>query len=168
MTDAEHWLLQTGQPLPRREKAVCIGAEAITKYVLEGCFVFPPIVAIDFHEDTGLPESYVYSQSLSGENDPGAKLMVELMRQSGMEIQMEGETNVGEKVHNGIISAVNDGSITELMTAPRVFYKGQILDKPFARSAYVVETPVYGVALPKRVETHRRIIRSLEEIWKLA
>jgi len=168
VTDAEHYLFVPGQRVPRRNKAVSGAAEAITRYVVEKSFVHPPEIAIDFHEDTDLPMSYIYSQSILRENDLISRLMVEIMRDNGMEIQMEGETNVGEKVHDGIIQAVNDGSIIELISAPQVYYQGQTLHKPYARSAYVVETPVYGVALPKRINAHRRIIQSLEEIWGLA
>ena len=167
VTDAEHYLLAPGKRVPRRKRAVSNAAEAITRYVVEKSFVYPPEVAIDLHEDTDLPKSYVYSQSRLGESDLISRLMVEIMRDNGMEIQIEGETNVGEKVRDGIIPAVNDGSVIELITARQIYYQGQILHKPYAKSAYVVETPVYGVALPKRVETHRRILRSLEEIWEL-
>lgn len=167
VSDSEHLLLKEGEDLPRVEKATNATAEAITAFVVENSLKYPPLLSIDFHEDEALPQSYIYSQGSKGVADPVAREIVKIMQDSGMEIQMQGETRFGEPVVDGVVLATVDGSIDELMATSKIFFKGEIINKPFAKTAIVVETPTIGVPLPQRVQAHRNIIRAIKKLWEM-
>jgi len=167
VSDSEHLLLKEGEDLPRVEKATNATAEAITAFVVENSLKYPPLLSIDFHEDEALPQSYIYSQGSRGVTDPVAREIVQIMQDSGMEIQMQGDTRFGEPVVDGVVLATVDGSIDELMATAKIFFKGEIISKPFAKTVIVVETPTIGALLPKRVQAHRNIIRAIRKLWEM-
>jgi hypothetical protein len=167
VADSEHLLLDEGEQKPRTNNASNQTAKAVTEYVVRMNYKFPPLLSIDFHEDEALPQSYIYSQGERGVDDPVAKTIVKIMQDSGMTIQMSGNTRFGEPVVDGVVLAKIDGSVDELIASKRIFYEGKITDKPAATTAIVVETPTIGVSLSKRVSAHRNIIKSIETLWRL-
>jgi ACT domain-containing protein len=120
--------------------------------ILDLAQTYPPLISIDHHEDEQLQESYVYSQGKLGADDPVAHKIVELLQSSGIKIQMSGQTRFGEEIHGGVIGAVKDGSIDEMIAANG------------AKTVIVVETPAIRVPLEKRVRAHGRIIQAYEEL----
>lgn len=167
VSDSEHWLLQEGGSKPRTDGPSNKTAEFLTKFVVEKILKYPPLLSVDLHEDEALPESYIYSQGDKGVDDKVARRIVEIMQESSMAIQTEGETRFGEKIVSGVVLATVDGSLDELMAAKRIFYGDKVIDKPYAKTAIVVETPTIGVPLIRRVNAHRNIIKALGELWQI-
>lgn len=138
-------------------------SDVFMNYLLRLMKDYPPIMSFDFHEDELIPEGYVYSQGKMGEKDAVAKNVVGILSDSGIKIKKNGETRFGEKIHNGLIGNVNDGSVDEFISAETIFYDDKIIKKPFAKTVLVIETPAKNLILEKRKNAHLEVLKSIEK-----
>jgi len=138
-------------------------SDVFMNYFLKLMKDYPPIMCFDFHEDELIPEGYVYSQGKMGEKDLIAKKVINILLKSGIRISKNGETRFGEKIHNGLIENVNDGSIDEFISSGRIFYDGKIVKKPYAKTVLVIETPAKNMDLKKRKNAHLEVLKSIEK-----
>jgi hypothetical protein len=136
-------------------------AAALTMYVLATAERYPPRLSVDLHEDNLIPAGYVYSQGSLGTDDPLAVAAVEVLRERGVAIQMDGETRFGEPIVGGLIGPVEDSSIDELMSASRVIVGGTVVQGPGARTVLVFETPAAELTLEQRTAAHLALLRRL-------
>lgn len=174
VSDSEHYLPDLKDPAkPRALQPASAVAGEVTKFILEKIRDYPPVLTVDHHEDEALANSYIYSQSFRGADDPAAKEAVSILLKSGIPLQLEGATRFGEQVKNGVVvdekgQPVRDGSVDELFAAKKVFVDGQWMGKPSSRTSLVIETPIINVDLPDRVKAHANIIENYEKLWSLA
>lgn len=165
--DSEYLLPDIKNPTKARaEHPSCPEAKAITSYVIKYFEKYPPKISIDLHEDEALSKSYIYSQGVAGVNDPIAKRIVSLLK-SIIPIQIGGKTRFDEKVVNGIVLSVNDGSIDELFASDKIIVGGNIVSKVAAISSIVVETPTINVKLSKRMDAHQKVIAEIPNLWEM-
>lgn len=162
--DSRHLLpdLKNSQK-PRLEKPICPEAEAITSWVVKRAKKYPPRLAIDFHEDEDKSgkDPYIFFNGEKGADDPLAKKVVEILLKNGFSLQMQGKTEKGEEIRNGVVANIVDSSIDELLSAKRIILEGKQALGPSAEKVVVVETRTIGVPLEKRVKAHGEILRSL-------
>jgi len=165
--DSDHFLLdEDGKP--RLAQPASDQSAALTAKVIELAQEYPPVLSVDLHEDDSLPAGYIYSQGAKGCDDPAAKAALRKMGELGYPIKLSGKTDFDEPIQDGVICNVNDGSIDELISAPKVFIAGTVRPGPSGRSVIVVETSSMKMDLPKRVRLHRAIIRMLPELFRTA
>jgi hypothetical protein len=159
--DASHWLEDAEHPgQARAERASSDEAEALTTWVLKRTLTHPPRWSIDLHEDNLIDRGYVYSQGVEGTTDPLATFAVSILRETGIAVQMSGETRFGEAIEAGIIGPVTDSSIDELMSAATVIAPSGSQPGPAAKTVLVFETPA-ALSLAQRVAAHRALIEAL-------
>jgi hypothetical protein len=167
--DSSHLLPESSNlSQPRSRTASCPEAAALTHAIVTLAQSYPPLVVIDHHEDEALAASYVYSQGTLGADDPVAHHVVKLLRESGISLQMRGNTRFGEPINEGVISDVQDGSVDELLAARSIIRDGRVAPGPSARSVIVVETPTVSVPLAKRIKAHAAVIGAYDELWRIA
>lgn len=160
--DSSHLLPDPERPAqPRAAAPSSPEADALTGYVLRTAAAYPPLVSIDLHEDDLIPAGYVYSQGERGADDELAAAAVEVLREHGIPIQLEGRTRFDEAISGGIIGPVVDSSIDELLSAPAVIIGGESRPGPAARTVLVFETPAGELGLEQRVEAHAALLRRL-------
>lgn len=160
--DSSHLLPSAEDPgRPRAAAASSLEADAITAFILRLKKDYPPLYSIDLHEDNLIDEGYVYSQGVEGEKDPLAIDAVGVLRENGVPIRMAGKTRFDELIAGGIVGPVVDGSIDELLSAPRVLVGGRDLPGPAARTVLVFETPAAALPLERRIAAHAALIRRL-------
>jgi len=164
--DCEHLLQHPEDPArPRSGRPACPEAGALADQVIALSDEYPPLLTLDLHEDedeeAGPGAAYVYSQGSLGTQDPVAQEIVTILARNGFRIPEEGRTRFGEQIIDGIVPATQDGSIDELLASSTFVRDGHILRGPGARSALVVETPIVGVPLARRVAAHTEILASL-------
>jgi hypothetical protein len=164
--DSEHLLLNSQTKNPRISKPVCIESQSIGEYILKNSKKIKPILSIDFHEDDKLNAPYIYSQGKKGSKDIVAKKIVSILRKENVKF-IDEKTRFGERIIEGIVSSVNDGSIDELISSRKVFYKNKIISGPNAKSVIVFETSGKGL-LKERIEFQSLIIRKLPELYRIA
>ena len=170
---------------PRAAKPSSAGAHAITTWIARMSARYPTFDHLDLHQDDLLAPgtSYLYSQTKAGANDPVAKMLRTLVRQSGFPTvdgrnvpalaanglpTVTGVTRFGEKIVRGIVPTVNDGSINDLMAATRVILDGKVVRKRGAKSVVIPDLALQGRPGGKNpIETHTRILFSVEKIWDL-
>lgn len=172
------WLLPkvAGGEGPRAAEAPGPETAALTGTVLRLARQYPPVLVLDFHEDELSPEGgYVYWQGRSGAGPRVAREIVRLLRSADVPIRMSGSTRFGETIEGGIIrpngvgQLFNDGSIDELLAAPRVIVDGKPRPGPGAPVSIVIETPAPpGSMLAQRVAGHRAVIARIEELWLMS
>ncbi|MBI4232182.1 hypothetical protein HY605_03025 [Candidatus Peregrinibacteria bacterium] len=179
--DSDHLVLQKKGRAPKYAAPISKEAEALTSHVLGLQHEWPADLVIDLHEDEddGLNprcvHPYIYSQGRRKTKDPVAKRVVEILKESGMSIQMSGRTRFKEKIKGGIVVGDGDGSIDQLLSAGRFHKDGKIHKKRAARSVVVVETPTLQVngegtrplPLELRVRAHERAIRAIPEFLEM-
>ena len=165
--DSEHLLLNLKTLKPRRKKATCKEADKITKFILEIFRKYPPILVLDFHEDKSKTPTYIYSHGSLDNWDPIAIKIVKMLKKRGFKIRDSGKTIFGQKIINGIVSNVKDGSIDELFASKKIFYK-KIIRGPSAKSIIVIETNVGKTPLSKRIKMHSEIIKRIKEFFNMA
>jgi hypothetical protein len=165
--DSDH-LLPDDKGKPRRALAVSRQARSVTTRVVDLARVYPPVLALDLHEDNLLRQGYLYSQGATGANDPAAAAIVAIFRKHGFAILMSGKTRFGETVRDGIVSGVKDGSIDELLSAKEILVGGSRRAGPAGRSILVLETSLMNTPLADRQKVHETILDSLEALWALA
>ncbi len=165
--DSDH-LLADDKGKPRSPHPACRQAGLLTARVLELARVYPPLLAIDLHEDNLLSQGYIYSQGALGAEDPVAQAVVRLFREHGFSILMEGRTRFDEEVNGGIVSGVKDGSIDELLSSPTVLVSGKPAAGPGGRSVLVVETSSMNSRIGERKRVHSTVIASLPSLWRFA
>lgn len=162
--DSSHLLPDPDRPAqPRAAAPSSPEADALTGYVLRTASAYPPLLSIDLHEDDLLAAGYVYSQGERGADDELAAAAVQVLREHGIPIQLEGRTRFGEEISGGIIGPVADSSIDELLSAPVVIVGGNPRPGPAARTVLVFETPAAELGLEQRVKAHAALLRRLAE-----
>jgi hypothetical protein len=166
VTDSEHYLLGS-RDKPRKKLASCSEARMITKTVIALAKLYPPKISIDLHEDEIIKKNYVYSQGELGAKDPIALRIIEILKSNNLPIAHESFTTFKERIKNGIISNVKDGSIDELLSSKQIFYHGKVIPGPFAKSVIVVETSSASLPIEKRKKVHKDIISSLHDFVNL-
>jgi hypothetical protein len=129
---------------------------------------YPPVLSLDLHEDNLLRRGYLYSQGSRGAGDPVAAAIVAIFRKRGFPIVSDGETRFGEPVRRGIVAAVRDGSIDELLSAPEIVVDGAPRKGPAGLSVLVLETSSMNVPLRQRCRVHAAVLESLESLWNIA
>lgn len=165
--DSEHLLLDASG-VPRRGEPSSRQCAALTAKVLELCRDYPPVLSIDFHEDNMMEGGFVYSQGVRGGADPIARKIITLFLENDFPLCLTDETDREEVIRDGIISQVNDGSVDELLSASRIFRDGVITSGPTCRSVIVLETGSKNCPLSLRVKIQSRVMRMLEEFWRMA
>jgi peroxiredoxin Q/BCP len=165
--DSDH-LLPGKDGKPRLTAPASAQSAALTAKVLELAREYPPVLSVDLHEDDHLPAGYIYSQGPKGCADPAAQLVLGKMRELGYPIKLSGKTDFDEKIEGGVVCGVADGSIDELISAPRILRASRAEPGPAGRSVIVAETSSMKMDLARRVRLHRAIIRMLPELFKAA
>jgi len=165
--DSDH-LLPDDKGRPRSPSPACRQAGMLTAKILELSRDYPPLLSVDMHEDNLLREGYVYSQGKYGADDPAARAVVKIFGDSGFPILMRGTTRFDEAVSAGIVSGVKDGSIDELLSAPRVILNGKAAKGPAGQSILVLETSSMNTQLTERKRIHAKVIQSLKLLWNIA
>ena len=167
--DSSHLLPMPADPRrPRSPAPSSPEADAITAYVLRRSADYPPLTSIDLHEDNLIDQGYVYSQGVDGAADALAIDAVNVLKEHGIPIKMDGETRFGEAIAGGIIGPVVDSSIDELMSIRTVVSGGCQRPGPVARTVLVFETPAAAIPLQRRIEAHAALIRRLADVLGIA
>ena len=165
--DSDH-LLPDDRGEPRRSTPACPQAEKLTSKVLALARDYPPLLALDLHEDNLLDKGYLYSQGALGAGDPLAGDLVRLFVSSQFPILLDGATRFGEKVRNGVVSGVNDGSIDELLSSSFVIVNHERRVGPSGKSVLVVETSAKSTRLADRKKVHAAVIATLPALAQRA
>ncbi len=148
---------------------------AFTRYVLATTKAYPPRLVLDLHEDEQSTEGgYIYSQGEHADGNPVSDEVVRLLQSSGIPLRLSGKTRFGEPIVKGVISRddqgapIRDGSIDELLAAPRVVVDGVVSAGPSGRTVIVVETPAFaGSRFEQRVSAQAAVVSKLARLWKL-
>jgi len=166
--DSEHYLQDLKKPnKPREKEPSSKVANLISSYVLNLTKKYKPFLVIDLHEDISKRKIYIYSQGRLGANDPIAREIVEILRRGGQELYDKGKTSFNQKIINGIVSNIHDGSIDELLASKYIIKGKKIIKGPYAKSVIVVETNLLGIPLSKRVKIHSKIIKKIKKFYKI-
>jgi len=167
--DSEHYLLNKEGTGPIREKPVCPEAAALTAYVLGEVKRYPPLLVVDLHEDKVMEgiakHSYVYLDRRDGLSGFIGEEVKKILEEAGLPTVKEGKTAFGERVVEGIVcdgSGGTMGSVDELFTAKKIWVEGKMVDGPGVVGGLVVETPVLGVPLERRVRAQEGVVRAIE------
>lgn len=167
VSDSEHLLLDdTGKP--RRNSPASPICDAFTKKVIELAAEYPPVLAVDFHEDCLKTGGYLYSQGVMGAGDPVARKIIREFIANDFPLCLTDETELDEIICDGIISSVKDGSVDELLSAGEIFCNGSTSKGPRGRTVIVIETGSKGIPLSLRVKIQSHFMRMLPEFWKMA
>lgn len=160
--DSSHVLPESAQAsVARATVASSVEAGALVGYIATTIQSYPPTHSIDLHEDNLIDAGYVYSQGEVGAGDPLSIEAVATLRDSNIQIQMDGETRFGEPIVNGIVGPVFDSSVDELMSSNEILIDGQRISGPSAKTVLVIETPAGNTALSRRIEAQTALIRRL-------
>jgi hypothetical protein len=162
--DSEH-LLPDDSGRPRRAEPACRQSGLLAGRLLDLARAYPPVLTLNLHEDNLLEKGYIYSQGGLGAEDPAALSIVELFVSRGFPLLLEGTTRFGEAVRGGVVSAVKDGSIDELLGSTFVVPNGVKIKGPSGGSVLVLETSSMRTSLPDRVKVHAGVLSSLETLW---
>ncbi|MBI5064797.1 hypothetical protein HZA97_01045 [Candidatus Woesearchaeota archaeon] len=157
--DSEHFLLKG--KTTRRKQPSSKEAFTFTSYVLKLSKEYPPLATFDLHEDNKLTKGYIYSQGKHGAKDKIAKKIVKILEENKIPLQKEGKTRFGEKIKNGIVGPVKDGSIDELFSAKKIIVNNKIMSGPSAKTVIVFETPAKGMSLQRRKKAHLELLKIL-------
>jgi hypothetical protein len=150
--------------------------EALTQFVLRLAADYPPRLVLDLHEDELSTEGgYIYSQGTQPDDSPVGAEIIRLLLAAGIPIRQSGLTRFGEPIAAGVISRdadgapIRDGSIDELLAAPRVFVRGTPAPGPAAPTVIVVETPAFaGSRFDLRVAAQGAVVREVQALWRLS
>jgi len=153
---------------PRARKPVSEDADRLTEFALKTATKYQPQLVLDLHEDDSTRSLYIFSQGRKGANDPIAKEIVNLLVREGFNIRMKGVTKAGDKICDGVIGKLHDGSIDELLAAKRVFHDGSFRRGPHAKSVIVLETTSKRVPLARRIAVHREVLLLSERFFLAA
>lgn len=163
---SEHFLLgEHGEASAREAGPASLEAEALTAWVLKQVKNYPPVLVVDHHEDELLERSYVYSQGKQGAGDRVAQEIIQILKNSGIPLQLEGKTRFDEEIFAGVVGPVCDGSLDELLASEKIIAHGTVVPGPHAPTVVVVETPTVGVSLETRIEAHGEIMKALGRLW---
>ncbi len=162
--DSSHLLPAADNPAQARAPSPSSPeAGAITSWVLRQQAAYPVAVSVDLHEDDVIDAGYVYSQGRSGAEDALAAAAVAVLREAGVPIQMDGETQFHEPIAGGIVGPVTDSSIDELMSAATIIEDSVPRPGPSAETVLVLETPAAALPLERRVAAHTALLRLLAD-----
>lgn len=162
--DADHFLLgENGKS--RIKKPSNKQSKSLSEYILNVSKKYPPLVSIDHHEDELLNKSYIYSQGIMGQNDPIAiEIMNAIKLSKKISVQKNGLTRFGEKIINGIVGQVKDGSVDELIASPKIIVRGRIKKGLSCLTSVVVETPAKSRILLDRIEINKLVINTYKKL----
>jgi hypothetical protein len=152
--DAEHMLLNQNNN-PRRKYATSNEAESIIHYLLNERIRRPPVMVIDLHEDALIDSGYIYSQGMHGIYDKDKFVL----------IAHSGNTRFNERIENGLIGFVEDGSIDEFI-ASKAIYLGGVSPGINAETVLTIETPAKDIDLENRVNAQQAALYATVNIMK--
>jgi hypothetical protein len=168
--DSEHYLLNKDESGPIREEPACSEAEALTAYVLKMVKNYPPMFVVDLHEDKVMEgiakHSYIYLDRRDGLSGFMGEEVKKILEEAGLPVVEMGKTAFDEPVIDGIVcdeSGGTMGSVDELFTAEKIWVDGKIVEGIGVKDGLVVETPVLGVPLEKRVRAQEGVVRAIEK-----
>jgi hypothetical protein len=161
--DAEHVLLNQNNN-PRTKYASSNEAESIIHYLLNEHIKRPPVMVIDLHEDALIDRGYIYSQGIYGAEDRAAQKILKEMDKF-VEIARNGYTRFDERIVNGLIGFVEDGSIDEFM-ASKAIYLGGIIPGINAETVLTIETPAKNIDLEYRVNAQQAALYAAVNMMK--
>ena len=147
-------------------------AAGLTAGVLRLCSAHPPRLVLDHHEDELVPGCYLYVQRTGEADDPLSREILVAMEEAGIPLNRQDKTRFGEPIIRGIVAGdenddpVQDGSIDDLLSSPRVLVDGLWQPGPSSPHAFVIETPAQGL-LPARMRTHTAVFRTLLRLWEM-
>lgn len=167
--DSEYLLIDLKNPnKPRTEKPSSDESLALTSYVIKISKTHQPLLELDFHEDDSRGKLYIYSQGKLGAEDPVAKEIVSILKNSGFKFYEEGDTRFNQPIINGIVSNIKDNSIDELICSKEIIVNNKKVKGPSAKSVVVIETTVPNILLKKRINAHSKILKQSERFFKTA
>jgi hypothetical protein len=143
-------------------------AKIMGEWILKTVMDYPPVILVNLHEDELEPDSgkahpessYSFSCGSNSELlDNYAKKICEILKKRGFPLVETGYTDRDEKIINGFIKNIHDGSIDELLTN-----FGLVI-------GFIIETTRSDkdgktYQLNNRVDTHREILKLLPEMWQ--
>jgi len=168
--DSEYLLIDPKNPNKSRiEKPVSPETKALTLKAINLAKKYPPLLVLDLHEDEDKSgkDPYLYFLGENGAKDSLVFEVLKILNENGFSFQMSGETSFGEKIKNGVVANIPDGSIDELLWSKKIILNGKVIKGPSAKKVITIETRIVGVPLQKRIKAHSAIIRSMEKFWKL-
>jgi len=137
-------------------------AALLTKHVLKLAKSYNPLDSVDLHEDNLCIRGYIYSHGKKSYDEPLAREIVKVLSHK-TDIEMNGETRFHEHIKQGIVGfnpgAKQDGSIDELIASDWVMKGRRRVRGPSAEKVLVIETPAKDMALKKRIEAHKEVIK---------
>jgi len=169
--DAEHLLpdLSSTVLAPRQPLISKISREAcaLTKEFASLLVCYPPVILMDHHGDEHQEAPYIYSQGQLGEEDPVAQDVIRILKQFGIPINGDSETEFHQQIINGIVSDKFDGSLEELIggAGERIINGRRVTSQP-CFTVIVVETPTLLVSLEAQIAAHLAIVRSYPKYWQ--
>ncbi len=168
--DSEFYLPDLKHPSkPRSYGRSCPESRALISKVLELAKKYPPVVSVDFHEDSLLDKGYIYC---SGQNrnlmERVSKYVLNTLRKNRVKIQAFGETRFREPITHGVVLDSIDGSIDELLSARNIVVNNKVIHGPYSSASIVLETPAQSLSLSARIKAHSAVIRSLKKISEFA
>jgi len=165
-TDAELWLPVRRRGNKARDNAPsCQEAFNLSNYLISQFRPYPPKAMIDLHEDELAKAAYVYSHGKHGKDDRIALGILDLFKEMGIPL-LSGETRWKEKVNNGLVEVVPDGSIEDLFASEDLIVKGQRVSGSGAETVLALELP-QTLSLTQRVVAYNRVIASLPDLLRL-
>lgn len=144
---------------------------SITAAVIRFIADYFPRLVIDLHEDKIHDhtdedlEPYIFSHGRFGARDGIARMVVKLLRKLGMPLEENGTTRDNQLIVNGVVEAVRDGSIDDMLASSEIFLEEKMVKKKAASSVIVVETTVDGLPLEVREKAHQAILKNLGNFW---
>lgn len=167
--DSDHYLPNLEKPNKAREKKPASKVAGIfSSYVLSLAKKYRPFLVLDLHEDASKRKTYIYSQGRLGANDPIAREIVNILKKRGSRIYERGQTSFNQKIKDGVVSNIHDGSIDELLSSKYIIKGKRRMKGPYARSVIVVETNTVGIPISKRVNIHSKILSKIKKFYNIS
>ncbi len=151
--DSGHLLLGKDNA-PRTSNPLSLESKALASHVIELSKSYHPKFVFDLHEDSMSELGYVYCHG----DKSLAKSAVGILGMNGVHAPISGQTRFGEKINDGIIDAVEDGSIDELLSSEKIIVDGKYTVGPCADNVLVIETPSKNTAIEKRIQAHFSLV----------
>lgn len=152
----------TFSPCPQSNEArnLCLSMLQLSKY-------YPPVLALDLHEDNKSRRGYLYtwSNDLRLQEQVSLQLLNLLSLKVPVYRKKEFQTRFGEKIVKGVIKNPYDGSFDQLLSLSSVYnLQGKKIKGPNANLVVVIETPSLEMPLERRVLAHEEVIKSLDNL----
>ena len=160
--------LHTNGGAGRRKPAYpCFEAKWLAETCLGAFKTHPPRALFDLHEDDEEQNgAYLYTQGALEQEDPWPAFILGLFGVYGLEIRKSGKTRWGEKVKNGIVSGIKDGTIDEVYSSEfLVGGDGELVEGPKCPTVIVLEQPTQLETLKTRIEVYEMFLTTMIKIY---